>query len=117
MFRPKDRILIITDKDYSKLIYHTIGILTAGTVFYHFVENLRWIDGLYFSVVTLTTIGYGDFTPQTDIGKIFTIVYIFYGLGVIFAFMNMFFQHKIAGHNQMVDKETIEKTKDHMNQK
>ena len=45
-----------------------LTILT-GTLFYHAVEGWRFLDALYFSVATLTTVGYGDFTPQTDAGK------------------------------------------------
>lgn len=51
-------------------------------MFYATVEGFRWIDAAYLSVVTLTTLGYGDLHPLTDAGKIFTIFYLFTGMGV-----------------------------------
>jgi hypothetical protein len=62
--------------------------LAFGTVAYHSIEGWRWLDSLYFSVMTLTTIGFGDFVPATDLGKIFTIVYVFMGLGILLGFVN-----------------------------
>jgi len=38
-------------------------------------------------VVTLTTVGYGDFSPQTTFGKIFTTFYIFAGVGILTAYI------------------------------
>jgi len=66
----------------------SVLIILTGTIFYHLAEGLRWIDALYFSVITITTVGYGDFSPQTDVGKLFTIVYILNGIGIIFGFIN-----------------------------
>ncbi len=59
------------------------------------IESLRatWLDSLYFSTITLTTIGFGDFAPQTDAGKIFTIIYIGVGIGMILAFINTIYLH------------------------
>jgi voltage-gated potassium channel len=65
------------------------GLLLTGTVFYSLVEGWSVIDALYFCVTTLATVGFGDFAPQTDVGKIFTIVYILAGISVILAFANM----------------------------
>lgn len=60
---------------------------------YHFLEGWDYIDALYFSVITLTTVGYGDFSPQTMGGKLFTIFYIFIGLGMILSFLHTVFDH------------------------
>ena len=56
--------------------------------FYWRVEECSPLDALYFSVVTLTTVGYGDLAPATAAGKIFTILYIFVGIGIILGFVN-----------------------------
>ncbi len=61
-------------------IFAVIIILTIGGVFYHFVEGWRYLDAFYFSSTTLAAVGYGDFFPKTDTGKIFTIFYQFIGI-------------------------------------
>ena len=65
-------------------------ILLSGTVFYRTVEGWSWIDALYFSVTTISTVGLGDLSPQTDFGKLFTVVYIFVGVGVFVALFSQF---------------------------
>ena len=58
-------------------------VLTGGAVFYHFVEHFSWVNAFYFCTVTLTTVGYGDLVPKTTAGKVFTIIYILIGIGII----------------------------------
>lgn len=81
------------DDNYRDLLLTTMVVLGIGSVSYHLLEGWSWIDSLYFSVITLTTIGYGDFAPQTDLGKLFTIVYIILGLGIILTFINTVYKH------------------------
>jgi voltage-gated potassium channel len=57
----------------------------SGTLFYRNVEGWSWVDAAYFSVITLTTVGYGDLHPLTDGGKIFTMGYALVGIGVFVA--------------------------------
>lgn len=71
------------------------SMLALGTVFYHSTEGWSWIDSLYFSFISLTTVGFGDITPSTDIGKIFTIVYLTIGIGLILSFLDILFKHYI----------------------
>ena len=78
---------MLKDPKFRSLLYLAILTLAIGTIFYHEVEGWRWLDSLYFSVITLTTVGYGDFTPKSDLGKIFTIFYIFVGLGILIGFI------------------------------
>ncbi|MBT4905065.1 MAG: two pore domain potassium channel family protein [Flavobacteriaceae bacterium] len=83
----------LRDNEYRKLLLITSIIIGFGTTFYHYIEGWSWIDAAYFSVITLTTIGYGDFSPATDLGKLFTIGYIVIGVGVILGFINAVYHH------------------------
>lgn len=83
----------LKEQEFRVLLTLTAVTLLSGTIFYSTVEGLRVIDALYFSVVTLTTVGYGDFTPQTDFGKIFTIIYMFAGIGIIVGFVTKLFEY------------------------
>ncbi len=89
----KTLISFIEDKEYRDLLFTTVIIILAGSVIYSYLENWSWIDSLYFSVITLTTVGYGDLSPQTDIGKLFTVFYIMIGVGIILSFINTVYQH------------------------
>jgi len=61
-----------------------VVVILTGTFVYHNLEGWRYLDSAFFSVVTVTTIGYGDLTPQTDAGKIFTMFFAFSGIGIAF---------------------------------
>ena len=72
----------LSDKSVQGILAITVAIVLWASVFYHFVEGWAWIDSIYFSVVTISTVGFGDFSPETSAGKIFTMFYIIIGLGV-----------------------------------
>jgi len=57
-----------------------VGYLAIGCAFFSWSEDWSWDDALYFSIVTMTTVGYGDLVPTTDASKIFAIFYIIFGL-------------------------------------
>jgi hypothetical protein len=81
------------DKHYRDLLLTTLIILGIGSVVYHYLEDWSWLDAVYFSIITLTTIGYGDFSPVTNGGKLFTIFYIIIGIGIILSFINTVYSH------------------------
>jgi hypothetical protein len=67
-----------------------------GTLVYRWLEGWSVVDALYFSVVTLATVGFGDLHPTTDAAKLFTVVYILSGLGVIAAFISELTKHRAS---------------------
>jgi len=85
-------------KDLSRLIKVLIPILIAfvsfGVVFYHYVEKWSWFDSLWFTIVTIATIGYGDFVPHTVPGKVFTMLYVFVGIGLFIYVANTFLRYQ-----------------------
>ena len=74
---------------YKKLVAAALGLLIVGTVAYRLLEDWSWVDSLYFSVVAVTTVGFGDLTPSTDASKLFTVVYILSGITIITTFLRM----------------------------
>ena len=84
------------DERSRALLYLTSGIIGAGAVFYHGVEHLSWLDSFYLTIVTLTTVGYGDISPQTAAGKVFTMLYILIGIGILVALISDVARHVIG---------------------
>jgi hypothetical protein len=78
----------LEDPSFRPIFTLVMLLLAIGTVFYHQVEGWRWFDSLYFCVITLATVGYGDFTPKTDLGKGFTMLYLILGIGLLLSFVN-----------------------------
>ena len=85
LFRSMGRA--IADPATRGLVALTVVILAGGTLFYRSAEEWSFLDAFYFSVVTLTTIGFGDLVPTTDGAKLFTIVYSLLGVGVVASFV------------------------------
>ncbi|WP_300437545.1 potassium channel family protein [uncultured Mameliella sp.] len=67
---------------FLTLVLTLVAIIASGTVFFRLVEGWSWLDSYFFSVVTLSTVGYGELVPQTPAGKIGTTVFILVGLGI-----------------------------------
>ena len=64
-------------------------VVVTGVVFYRLNEDWSVADSLYFTVIALTTIGFGDFTPTTTLSRLFTTVYAIIGVGLIGILVNL----------------------------
>jgi voltage-gated potassium channel len=68
-----------------KIIYVLSGILVFGTVGYMFLEDFTFLEALYQTVITVSTVGFGEVHSFDGIGKLFTIMLIVLSIGT-FAF-------------------------------
>ncbi|AXP81761.1 Voltage-gated potassium channel Kch [Mariniflexile rhizosphaerae] len=57
-------------------IFLLVVILSIGVLGYRFISNYSWIDAVYMTVITLTTVGFGEVIPLDYNSKIFTIFLI-----------------------------------------
>ena len=77
----------LTDPATRGVVVLAALTLAIGTGFYVRAEGWSVVDALYFSVVTLTTIGFGDLVPTSAGAKLFTVVYSLVGVGLIASFV------------------------------
>jgi len=64
------------------LVLSVVAVIATGTVFFRYAEGWSWLDAYFFTVVTISTVGYGNLVPVTATGKIATTVLIFFGLAI-----------------------------------
>jgi hypothetical protein len=86
--RPLQKLLLIDvfrDRDSRPVFIYAFSLLLLGTLVYHWLEGWSYLDALYFCVISLATVGYGDITPTTPWGKVFTIFYVINGIGILLA--------------------------------
>jgi len=76
---------VLRDRDSRPALFWALSTLLVGTLFYHRAEGWSYLDALYFCVVSLGTVGYGDLTPTTPVARLFTIVYLINGIVILLA--------------------------------
>jgi voltage-gated potassium channel len=75
-----------------------IGILMFGTLGYMIIERWHLLDALYMTVITITTVGYGEIRKVSEIGRIFTIALIFFGMGTMAYMLGIVAQTMVEFH-------------------
>jgi len=65
----------------TRILALVLGVIAYGTIGFHFIEGQSWTVSLYWTFVTIGTVGYGDYSPETALGMYFTISLIILGIG------------------------------------
>ena len=83
----------------NKLFYLLLvaaGITVVGSFVIYSVESQHpdsqinsMLDAVWWTVATVTTVGYGDIVPVTETGKIVAIFFMFFGIGVLGIFLSV----------------------------
>jgi voltage-gated potassium channel len=101
-----------------RIILMLLLVLAFGTVGYTLIEKWSLVDSLYMTIITISTVGYGEVYPLSNAGKIFSAVLIVTGVGVaLYAFSSLISYlvrgqiMNIFGRRRMEDK--IKKLNNH----
>jgi hypothetical protein len=74
--------LLLEKRTRRIFLYVGLNVL-LGAFLFHWLEDWGWLDSFYFVIVTLTTIGFGDFAPTMPITKLITIFYALNGAAIL----------------------------------
>ena len=73
---------------YRVAMVLAVVLVSVATVVYRIGEDWSWVDSFYFSVVAVTTVGFGDLSPTNDGTKLFTVFYVLAGISLIGVVLN-----------------------------
>ncbi|MDT7827829.1 potassium channel protein [Pricia sp. S334] len=94
-------------------------VLTTGVLGYRFISNFTWLDAIYMTAITVTTVGFSEVGPLSTEAKIFTVLLIISSV-FIFAFSLSLITEYILSRNSLQllkkkkVKERIDKLTDHV---
>lgn len=74
---------ILKTNGFLYVLYANAVLVLISSVVMVFVEKMAFGDALWWSVVTVTTVGYGDCTPTTFIGRALAVLLMIFGIGLI----------------------------------
>jgi len=80
---PLPRFLLPTRARIRIVLLAVLAAIVLGTVAFHLLEGWSILDSLYVTVQTLTTVGFGDVTPRTTLGRVFATAFMMVGVGVV----------------------------------
>ncbi len=76
---------IINTNGLNKVITATIVLIFISSIPIYYLEpNIKtYGDAFWWSIVTATTVGYGDISPETGLGRLIAIILMLFGIGLI----------------------------------
>lgn len=97
------------------LIWISLAILLLSATLYSFAESVPWSEALWWAIATATTVGYGDISPHTAIGKVAAILLMFVGIGFI-GMLTSTITAYFAGEHETDDYQELSNRIEHLEQ-
>ncbi len=66
-----------------RIVALLLAVLAIGSIGYHVLLGWGWLDSIYFTVITMTTVGFSEIHELGDAGRVFTIILLFGSIGIV----------------------------------
>jgi voltage-gated potassium channel len=86
-------------------------VLAFGSMGFHWLEQYSWLEAIYMTTITVSTVGYGEVRPLGDSGRIFVMVLIVMGVGTILYILTASTQFMVEGRlKSILGRRSVERT-------
>ena len=100
----------------TKVVLFSILLIVLGTAGYMWIEKWNMLDALYMTVITVSTIGYGEVHAVSPEGRIFTLVLIVMGVGFFLYVIGNVVQFLVEGRiREVLGRHKLDKQIDQLN--
>ncbi len=96
-------------KPFGIVLFLLVCLIILSVLFFHEVEGWDYLNSYYYTIVTVATVGYGDYTPKTDVGKIGATVLIIVGIGLFSTFVSLLVKRRTLKTIERRDKKQLKK--------
>ncbi len=111
---PTERIRIATEA-FGESEYHSMTfsifmlfiVFFSGVVIFVKIENLNWLDAVYTTIISSTTVGYGDFSPSTKKGRAFMTIWIVFSTIALARVISDFTEIRIAAKEKALARRVL----------
>ena len=76
-----------------------LAVFIAGVFGYKFISNYTWIDAFYMTVITITTVGFGEVVPLDDVDKLFTSILILSSIFILAYAISVITEYMLSKNN------------------
>ncbi|MDA9309963.1 potassium channel protein [Flavobacteriaceae bacterium] len=76
-----------------------LAVFIAGVFGYKFISEYSWIDAFYMTVITITTVGFGEVVPLDDVDKLFTSVLILSSIFILAYAISVITEYMLSKNN------------------
>ena len=86
----------------AKILILLLFVIIFGVFGFMLIEEWSFLDALYMTIITISTVGYRELYPLSDQGKIFVIVFIILGVGFFLYVISTAAEYFVEGYLQGV---------------
>lgn len=99
---------------FKYIAFASLLLLIIGAIVIHHVEGLSYENAFWWAFVTVTTVGYGDISPATGVGRITASILMLVGIGLLGAFTSTITTYFLKPPPKGVKEDVIDTIKTHL---